>query len=80
LAFASRKMTCRARVARRKRNIARKDCTGANVVQEIWRGRTFRRIHQPKPECSKGIRSQDVEEPLHTWGKGGRSTRQQPRL
>jgi hypothetical protein len=58
-------MTRRARVAWHKRNITRKYCTRANVVQEIRRGRTFGRRRQPKAECSKGIRSRDVEEPLH---------------
>jgi hypothetical protein len=64
-------MTCHVRVAWRKRNIARKDCTMAIVVQAIQRGWTFRR-HQSKPECSKGIWSQDVEEPLHL--RKGRKT------
>jgi hypothetical protein len=36
-AAADRKMSCHAKVARRKRNIARKECTRANVVQEIQR-------------------------------------------
>jgi hypothetical protein len=87
LTITCRKMTHRARVAWRKRNMARKDCTRANVVQEIRRGRTFGRRCQLKPECSKGIRSRDVEEPLHlrkgrktTNSIAGRSTRQQPRL
>jgi hypothetical protein len=69
------------------RDIARKDCTRANVVQEIRRERTFGRRHQPKSECNKGIRSRDVEEPLHLRkGRktanniGGRSGRQQRRL
>jgi hypothetical protein len=69
------------------RNIARKDCTRANVVQEMRRGRTFERRLQPKLECSKGIRSRDVEQLLHLRkgtetanSIGGRSRRQQPRL
>jgi hypothetical protein len=62
LAVACRKMTRHARVAWRKRNIARKYCTRAIVVQEIRRGRTFGKRHQPKPECSKGIWSRDVVE------------------
>jgi hypothetical protein len=57
LTDACKKMTCCARVVWHKRNIARKDCTRANVVQEIWRGRTLGRRHQLKLECSKGIRS-----------------------
>jgi hypothetical protein len=87
LTVACRKMTRRARVACRKRNIARKDCARANVVQEIRRGRTFGKRRQPKPECSKGIRSRDVEEPLNLRkGRktansiGGRRRRHQPRL
>jgi hypothetical protein len=69
-----------------RRDVIRKDCTRANVVQEIRRGRTFGRRHQPKPECSKGIRILDVEQPLYLRkGRktansiGGRSRRQQPR-
>jgi hypothetical protein len=82
-----RKITHHVRVACRKRNIARKDCTRANVVQEIWRWWTFRRIRQPKLECSKGIISRDIEYPLHMRkGRktansiGGWSRRQQPWL
>jgi hypothetical protein len=85
LATIRMKMTHHARVAWCKRYIAREDCTRANVIQEIWRGWTFRRRRQLKPEFSKGIRSRGVEEPLHLR-KGrktansirGQSRRQQP--
>jgi hypothetical protein len=64
----------------------RKECTRANVVQEIQRGRTFRRIHQHEPEYSNGIRHRGVEEQIHL--RKGRKTaksiggrgRHQPRL
>jgi hypothetical protein len=65
LTIAGRKVSRRARVAWRKRNIARKDCARPNVIQEIQRGRTFGRRRQPKPKCSKSIRRWGVEEPLH---------------
>jgi hypothetical protein len=52
-----RKVTCSAKATWRKRNIARKDCTRANMIQEIRRGWTFGRRHQPKPECSKSLKS-----------------------
>jgi hypothetical protein len=42
-AAACRKVSRCAKVAWRKRNIARKECTRASVVQEIQRGRTFGR-------------------------------------
>jgi hypothetical protein len=56
-AAAGRKVSRRAKVAWHKRNIARKECKRANVVQEIQRGRTFRSRHQQEPENSNGIRS-----------------------
>jgi hypothetical protein len=56
-AAACRKLSRHAKVAWRKRNIARNECTRANVVQEIQRGRTFGRRHQQEPEYSNGIRS-----------------------
>jgi hypothetical protein len=87
LTVACRRMTRCAGVASLRRGIVRKDCTRANVVQEIRRGQIFGRRHQPKLECSKGIRSRDVEQPLHLRkGRktansiGGRSRRQQPQL
>jgi hypothetical protein len=91
LTIAGRKMTRRAKVAWCKKNIARKYCTGASVVKEIWRRWTFRRRRHPKPECSNGIRSRDVEEPveepLHLEKRKktaisirGWSRRQQPQL
>jgi hypothetical protein len=46
------------------------------VVQEIWRGRTLGRRHQLKLECSKGIRSWDVEELLYL--RKGRKTANMP--
>jgi hypothetical protein len=57
LTVAGRKVTRRARVAWHKRGIARKDCTRANVVQEIWRGQMFGRRCLPKSKCSKSIRN-----------------------
>jgi hypothetical protein len=57
LTVADRKMTRCVKVAWRKRNIARKDCTRANVVREIRRGQMFRRRCHLKPKCSNGIRS-----------------------
>jgi hypothetical protein len=87
LTIAGRKVTCRASVAWRKRNVARKDGARANVIQEIRRGRTFVRRRRPKPECSNSIGRRDVEEPLHRRKErktanniGGQSRRQQPRL
>jgi hypothetical protein len=87
LTIAGRKVSRRARVAWRKRNIARKYCTRANVVQESQIGRTFGRRRQPKPEFSKSIMRRDVEEPLNlrkgrktTYNIGGRSIGHQPRL
>jgi hypothetical protein len=77
-------LLCRSRWLRR--DVVRKFCTRANVIQEIWRGWMFRRCQQ-KLECSKGIRSQDVEQLLHL--RKGRETansirewsrRQQPQL
>jgi hypothetical protein len=82
LTVAGMKVTRCARVVWHKRNIPRKDYTRANVVQEIRRGRTFRRRRQPKTECSQSIR-RDVEEPLYlrkktatTIGIRGWSSRQ----
>jgi hypothetical protein len=78
------KVSCHIRMAWHKRNI--KDCTRANVVQ-FQRGWTFGRRCQPKLECSKSIRRQDVEEPLHVRkvrktanSIGERSRRQHPQL
>jgi hypothetical protein len=65
LAVARRKVPRRAETAWRKRNITRKECTKANVVQEIQRGRTFGRRRQQEPECSNGIRSRGTEEQVH---------------
>jgi hypothetical protein len=64
-AAACRKVSRHAKVAWRKRNIARKDCTWASVVQEIQRGWTFGRGCQQEPECSNCIRSRGVEEQVH---------------
>jgi hypothetical protein len=57
------------------------------VVEEIRSGQAFGRRRRPKLECSKGIKSRDVEEPLHprkgknpTNSMGEWSRRQQPRL
>jgi hypothetical protein len=87
LTVAGRKMTRRTGVAWCRGNVIRKDSTRANVVQEIQRVRTFGRRRQSKLECSKGIRSRDVEQPLQLRkgrktgnGIGGWSRRQQPRL
>jgi hypothetical protein len=62
-------------VAWRKRNVSGKECTRANVVQEIQRGRTFGRRRQQEPECSNGIRSRVVEEQvyLRKWRKPAKS-------
>jgi hypothetical protein len=70
LAVTRRKVPRRAKVARRKRNIARKECTRVNVVQEIKRGRTFGRIRQQKPKYNNGIRRRDFEEPPHLRTRG----------
>jgi hypothetical protein len=81
-----RKVSHHAKVAWCKRNTARKECTRANVVQEIQRGQTFGRRHQQELECSNGIRSRGVEEQEHLR-KGRKSAksiggwrRQQPQL
>jgi hypothetical protein len=65
----------------------RKGCSRPSVVEEIRNGQTFGRRRRQKLECSKGIKSRDVEEPPHPRiGKkpansmGGLSGRQQLRL
>jgi hypothetical protein len=51
-AAAGRKVSRRAKLAWRKRNIDGKECTRANVVQEIQRGRTFLRRRQQEPDTA----------------------------
>jgi hypothetical protein len=79
-------MTRRAKVAWHKGNIGRKQCTRANVVQEIQREWTFMRRPQQELEYSNCIRSRNIEEQVHLrkgWKTaksiGGRR-RHQPRL
>jgi hypothetical protein len=77
----------RAGVVRCKENAIRNGCNRPSVVEEIRSGQTFGRRRRPKLECSKGIKSRDVEEPLHPR-KGKNpvnsmrewSGREQPRL
>jgi hypothetical protein len=76
-----------ARVVWCKENAIRKGCSRPSVVEEIQSGQAFGRRRRPKLECSKGIKSRDVEEPLHPRKRKnsansmrGWSGRQQPRL
>jgi hypothetical protein len=56
------------------RRISRKECTRANVVHEIQRGRTFGRRRQQEPQYSNGIRSRGVEVHLGKGRKIAKST------
>jgi hypothetical protein len=58
-----------------------------DVAPRSPRGGTFNRRLWRSPECRKGIRSRDIEKPLHLRkgrtianSNGGWSTRQHPRL
>ena len=86
LGFASKGTTFRARVARRNR-IPRNNWVRDSILRGTATGYTSGRRRQLKLECSKGVRSRDVEEPLHPRkgsktanGIGGWSGRQQTQL
>jgi hypothetical protein len=57
--------TRRTEVVRCKENATRKGCSRPSVVEEIRSGQAFGRRRRQKLECKKGIKSRDVEEPLH---------------
>jgi hypothetical protein len=85
-AAACRKVSHHEKMAWRKRNIARIECTWASVVQEIQTGQTFRNGCQQEPERSNCIRSRGLEQHVH-WSKGkktaksiGGQRKHQPRL
>jgi hypothetical protein len=64
LAVTHRKVLRRAKAAWCKRNIARKECTRANVVQELQRGRLSRMRRWIGTEGSNGIRDQGLKQKL----------------
>jgi hypothetical protein len=80
-------MTRRAGVARREGNLVREYSARDNIAPRTRRGRTEENKRWRRPECKKGIRSRDIEEPLHLRkgrktanSNGGWSKRQHPRL
>jgi hypothetical protein len=65
LTIAGRKLSRRARVAWPKRNIARRDCTRANVVQEAQSARVLRRRLRSQQGGGEGIRDVGGIRPLY---------------
>jgi hypothetical protein len=57
--------TRRTEVIRCKEFALRKGCSRSSAVEEIRNGQAFGRRRRQKLECSKGIKSRDVEEPPH---------------
>jgi hypothetical protein len=79
-------MTRHPGVARREVNFVREYST-RDIEPITGKGRTEENRRWKGPECKKGTRSPDVEEPLHLRkgrttanNNGGRSRRQHPRL
>jgi hypothetical protein len=80
-------MTRRAGVARREGNLVREYSTRVNIAPRTRRGQTYEKRLWRSPECKKGIRSREIEDPLHLRkgrktinSKGGWTKRQHPRL